>query len=67
MGHADPLRGARPAIEIKPKSLARAQGYAPVLKGADPQLRSLQVDEHADRPPGLLLNLPDQVVALLVL
>jgi len=43
------------------------QGDAPVLEGADPQLGSLQVDDDADRPPGLLLDPPDQVVALLVI
>src|SRR4030095_16493504 len=67
MGQLRALGVALRLVEIETIGAAGLQLDQAAGKGADSQLRSLQIHQDADRTPALLLDLADEVVALLVI
>ena len=67
MGQADPLLVSGSASQIEAKLRAGGQDHTAGSERAEPQLRPLQVHENSDRPSNVLLDGPDEIVALLVI
>src|SRR5678816_4222 len=68
MGQQHPMHGSRAlAVEIEAESLALFELNRAVREGADAQLRSLKVQQDADRPSALAFHLADDRQATLVI
>ncbi|MNZ95009.1 hypothetical protein D3C78_1141340 [compost metagenome] len=63
VGQVDPPRIARCGIEVEPQGLAALEIDLACGEAADPQLRPLQVHQHADRLAQLALHLTHPLVA----
>ena len=59
MGHADALRSPRSAVQIEAELGIRGKRHSALRKGAETQLRALQVREDSDGPPDVPLDGPD--------
>ena len=67
MRQTDAAAVAGGGIEIEPKCLAHCQLDPALPKAADPELRTLQVGDDADRAPERRLDVADRPVAFGVL
>src|SRR5579885_1862796 len=60
-------RVARRLVEVEAEALTGLEHDLAAREGAEPQLRSLHIRHHADRPAGLLLERPARTEALPVI